>query len=135
MNDLDPLNDGLNQFSCSNYYVYSENSLTVMAENNWWQTAPPDDTKFYGVVDYNPYLFSELPEKPVIANLEMEKYSTDDLLLKWIGLNGPCRYRVFRSEFPDSNFFDISGLLFTNEFVDNGALLDGRNYYYKIEIE
>lgn len=39
--------------------VYNATSNTVMAENCWWGAAPPDKNKFYGTVDYNPYLTSD----------------------------------------------------------------------------
>jgi len=39
--------------------VYNATSNTVYAENCWWGVAPPVKNKFYGAVDYNPYLTSD----------------------------------------------------------------------------
>jgi hypothetical protein len=35
------------------------NNPTVKAEGNWWGTAPPPASYFYGAVDYNPWLTEE----------------------------------------------------------------------------
>jgi hypothetical protein len=39
--------------------VYNATSNTVYAENCWWGVAPPQKSKFYGTVDYTPYLTSD----------------------------------------------------------------------------
>lgn len=56
------VSDGLNVVEgtkSTQYYVKVIGSLhTVMAENNYWGTSDPDSNKFFGPVDYTPYLSS-----------------------------------------------------------------------------
>ncbi|MBD3377753.1 T9SS type A sorting domain-containing protein [candidate division KSB1 bacterium] len=52
-------NNSLNVDQDTNaYYVYNLSGNTIKAEENWWGTSSPSSSKYYGSVDYYPYLTS-----------------------------------------------------------------------------
>ena len=46
------------------YDVWCNESYLIMAENCWWGMAPPDSSRFYGKIDYEPWLDHEVGVKP-----------------------------------------------------------------------
>lgn len=78
---LNSIYDNGEEMDVSNF----RGDATIMAENNWWGQAPPDPLKFYGNVDYTPWLSSapsmvNIP--PVAGNLfitPIRPLTNDDL--------------------------------------------------------
>lgn len=74
LNNTDTTDDGRNQFigngiGSNLYELYNNNSLPILAENNWWGTSNPDsiearirhqpDNPSFGLVDYDPFITAD----------------------------------------------------------------------------
>jgi len=134
LGDVDPLNDGLNGFTCNSLNVENLNLATLPAENNFWGSAPPDPGLIIGPVDDVPFLL-EAP-RLVLRSLSVGLDVTrNDVELQWDDVAPACGYRLFRSTQPDTGFVDISGPLATNSFTDPGAGGVLQNYYYRVFVD
>ncbi len=132
LNDADTTNDGNNNFFCnSSYHFYSENSSTIMAENNFWGQSPPNSAMIYGSVDYDPYLGGA---SSILLRSVRTRKSGSDIILSWESGTANCGYIVYRSSRSDGGFTDISGTIYQNSFTDTGACGNSVDYYYTVEV-
>ncbi|MDI6740820.1 MAG: FlgD immunoglobulin-like domain containing protein, partial [Candidatus Edwardsbacteria bacterium] len=74
------MNGGYNGiYSNADYNVYNLNTdSTVRAERNWWGGSPPDTAKFYGKVDYDPWL-TEAYKSKASPYRPADKTETEDI--------------------------------------------------------
>ena len=134
LNDAPSDNDGRNSFACNGVHVDNANPTTVVAENNWWGSAPPEASRFIGSVDVDPYQTSGLTG--VGNSVRVTRVGLgSDLMLTWTVTGSGCVYRVMRSDAPGTGFLDVSGVLGSNSFVDVGAGDDGIDWYYRVLTE
>jgi hypothetical protein len=76
--------DGDNRFlDNSLYYIWTMDlgDSTMMAERNWFGTTPPNRRKFYGDIDYTPYLTSDPGSSPRILPGDGESLGQSKFLL------------------------------------------------------
>lgn len=83
------INGGNNWISNnSSYDVYASNSSSIMAENNWWGSSPPQTSNFYisstSDFDYIPYLTSS-PSLSIMENASPEIADFDNAFGKVSG--------------------------------------------------
>ncbi|MDY0016749.1 MAG: hypothetical protein RBS89_02830 [Candidatus Delongbacteria bacterium] len=57
--------------------------------------------------------------------------SDDSILLSWNSTEGATQYKIYRSLYPDKNYYEI-GITSDTFFIDNMASFDEGVYYYKI---
>jgi hypothetical protein len=70
------------RFIANQYHTYSEVANTITAEYNWWGQSPPDTSKFYGSIDYDPYLTYD--PYGTITPSEFSGIAISTYSIKWI---------------------------------------------------
>jgi hypothetical protein len=123
LSDIDPTNNGGNDFACNTTDIHDFRMNTIKAENNWWGESPPEHAEIIGNIDIDPYLADGsnalIPDLEVSLHLDYQ--GNTDVRLAWHDRAPACGYRVWRSLAPDGGFTDISGHLSTGAYDDPGA--------------